>query len=199
MHKKCNLFQELILKHCLKLNADITSIFYFLFIIYGIFHYAIIQLWWTTCRFQHVCAHTWLGPHDWGHTTVPRHDCAQTRLCPDMIVPRHDCAQTHLICAQTRLCPGTLVPQHELLLWSDSIMSLVNNNIIIVFTRLIMCQLDWWKHKHAQLLLVFSNHQQYSWNISLLYYSMPTCQGTKYVSGHKHTCFCPDTIVTTRL
>ena len=65
-------------------------------------------------------------------------------------------------------------------------MSLVNNNIIIVFTRLIMCQLDWWKHKHAQLLLVFINHQQYSsWNISLLYYSMSACQGTKYVSGHK--------------
>ena len=28
---------------------------------------------------------------------------------------------------------------------------------------------------------------------------MSACQGTKYVSGHKHTCFCPDTIVTTRL
>ena len=71
--------------------------------------------------------------------------------------------------------------QHELL-WPDTIMSLVNNNIIIVSTRLIMCQLDWWKHKHAQLLLakqsviislVLSNHQQYSyWNISLFYYSM---------------------------
>ena len=31
-----------------------------------------------------------------------------------------------------------------------------------------------------------SNHQQYSsWNISLFYYSMSSCQGTKYVSGHK--------------
>ena len=115
---------------------------------------------------------------DWAHTTgptrlcpdtiVPRRDSAQTRLCPDTIVPRHDCAQTRLCpdaivprhiqfvpkhdCAHTRLCPGTLVPQHELL-WSDTIMSLVNNNIINVFTRLIMCQFDCWKHKHAQLLL----------------------------------------------
>ena len=32
-------------------------------------------------------------------------------------------------------------------------MSLVNNNIIIVSTRLIMRQLDKWKHKHAQLLV----------------------------------------------
>ena len=151
----------------------------------------------TNTRFHHVCAHTWLGPHDWAHTTVPRHDCAQTwlcpdtivsshncaqtRLCPDTIVPRHDCAaQTQLCpdtivprhdCAQTRLCPDTIVPRHDCaqthlicaqtwlcpdkheLLWSDIIMSLVNNNIIIVFTRLIMFQLDWWKHKHAQLLL----------------------------------------------
>ena len=98
---------------------------------------------------------TFVPIHDWAHKTgptrlcpdtiVPRHDCAQTRLCPDTFVPRHDCAQT-------RLWPGTLVPQHELL-WSNTIMFLVNNNIIIVFTRLIMCQLDWWKHKHAQLLL----------------------------------------------
>ena len=34
---------------------------------------------------------------------------------------------------------------------------------------------------------MFSNHQQYSsWNISLFYYCMSACQGTKYVSGHKH-------------
>ena len=44
---------------------------------------------------------TFVPIHDWAHTTVPRHDCAQARLCPDTIVPRHDCAQTHLICAQT--------------------------------------------------------------------------------------------------
>ena len=115
---------------------------------------------------RHYCAQTRLCPD----TIVPRHDvprydcaqtrCAQTRLCPDKIVPRH-------YCAQTRLCPDTIVPRHDVprhncaqtrlcqheLLWSDTIMSLVNNNIIIVFTRLIMCQLDWWKHKHAQLLL----------------------------------------------
>ena len=107
-----------------------------------------IHDWAHTIGPRHDCAQTRLCPG----TIVPRHDCAQTRLCPDTIVPRLDCAQTHLISAQTRLCPGTLVPQHELL-WSDTVMSLVNNNIIIVFIRLIMCQLDWWKHKHAQLLL----------------------------------------------
>ena len=33
---------------------------------------------------------------------------------------------------------------------------------------------------------MFSNHQQYSsWNISLFYYSMSACQGTKYVSRNK--------------
>ena len=47
-----------------------------------------------------------------------------------MIVPEHI------------LYPDILVPQHELL-WPDTIMSLVNNNIIIVSTGLIMCQLDW--------------------------------------------------------
>ena len=172
---------------------------------------------------HHVCAHTWLGPHDWAQTwlcpdtIVPRHDCDQTWLCPETIVPRHDCAQTRLSprhdCAQTRLCPDTSVPRHIsaptriIVVRYDHVLG--QYNIIIVFTRLIMWQLDWWKHKHAQLLLakrsviiqlVFSNHQQYSsWNISLFYYSMSACQGTKYVSGHKRTCFCPDTIVTTRL
>ena len=59
------------------------------------------------------------------YMTVRRHV-----FFPDMIVPRHV------------LCPDTLVPQHELL-WPDTIMSLVNNNIVIVSTRLIMCQLHW--------------------------------------------------------
>ena len=107
---------------------------------------------------RYVCAQTRLCPD----MIVPSHDCAQSELCPDMIVPRHDCTQTHLCPDTFNLCPdmivpgslypGTLVPQHKLL-WPDTIMSLVNNNIIIVFTRLIMCQLDWWKHKHVQLLL----------------------------------------------
>ena len=108
----------------------------------------------------HVCAHTRLCPHMF----VPTHVCPLTYLCPDTIVPRHDCAQTYLCpdtfvhrhisfvprydCAQTRLCQGILVPQHKLLR-PDTIMSLVNNNIIIVSTRLIMCQLDWWKHVQA--------------------------------------------------
>ena len=77
---------------------------------------------WYYSRFHHVSAHTWLGPHDWAHMTVPRHGCAQTRLCPDTIVPRHDCAHTRLCpdtivprhdCAQTRLCPDTIVPRHD--------------------------------------------------------------------------------------
>ena len=71
--------------------------------------------------FHHVCAHTWLWPHDCHHMTVPTHVCVQTRLCTYMTVSRH-------VCAQTRLCPGTLVPQHEL--WPDTIMSLDNNNIV---------------------------------------------------------------------
>ena len=79
-------------------------------------------------RFHHVCAHTWLGQHDWAqnllcpYTFVPTHVCAHTRLCPDTIVPRHVCAQTRLcphtfvpthVCAQTRLCPDTFVPIHD--------------------------------------------------------------------------------------
>ena len=98
-------------------------------------------------------------------------------------MPRHDCAQT-------RLRPGTLVPQHELLLL-DTIMSLVNNNIIIVFTRLIMCQLDWWKHKHAQLVVgeakcdYLTSVQQSPTVFLLEYFVILLCQGTKYVSGHK--------------
>ena len=142
--------------------------------------------------------------HDWAHMTVPTHVCAQTWLCPrtfdllpDMILPSHVCAHTRLcpdtfvpthVCAHTRLCPDTFVPTHvcvQTRLCPDTIMSLVNNNIIIVSIRLIMCQFDWWKHKHAQLLL--------SWHMLLL------SQGTKYVSGHKlHVGFCPDMIVTTR-
>ena len=82
---------------------------------------------------RHDYAQTWL----WPHTFVPTHVFAHTRLCPDTFMPRHDCAQTGL-------CPDAfvprhvcaLVPQHELL-WPNTIMSLVNNNIIIVSTRLI--------------------------------------------------------------
>ena len=120
--------------------------------------------------FHHVCAHTWLGPHD----------CAQTRLCSDMFVPTH-------VCEQTWLCPETLVPKHGL--WRDTIMFLDNYNIFIVYK--IMCQLDWWKHKHAHCSTVvgetkwnvlFINYcsvitmQYSSWNISWFYYNM---------SGHK--------------
>ena len=139
------------------------------------------------------------------------HVCAQTQLCPDMIVPRHiwfvprhDCAQTHLICAQTWLCPDTFVPQHEIL-WPNT---LVNNNIIIVSTILLMCQLDSSKHKHAQLLLSKRSEMWLFNYCSAINSSVPTgifryfiltCLGTIYVSGHKHTRFCTDMIVTTRL
>ena len=86
----------------------------------------------------HVCAHIRFCPDTFvptrfsPYTFVPRHVCtrhvcAHTRLCPDTFVPRHDCAHTWL-------CPDTLVPQHEL--WLDTIMSLDNNNIIIVSIRL---------------------------------------------------------------
>ena len=72
--------------------------------------------------FHHDWAHTWLSPHDWAHTIVPRHVCAQTRLCPHTFVPRHDYAHTRLcphtivprhVCAQTCLCPHTIVPTHD--------------------------------------------------------------------------------------
>ena len=119
-------------------------------------------------RFHHVCAYTWLGPHD----------CAHTRLLSDMFVPRHDCVQTWL-------CPDTLMPQHEL--WPDTIMSL-DNNITFVSTRLSMCQLDWWKHKHAQLLLV-KRSEMWLFNycsaitssipIGIFHYFIIACQGTK--------------------
>ena len=175
---------------------------------------------------------TFVPIHDWAHTTVLTHVCAKTRLCPDTFVPSHVCAQSRLfpdtfvprhVCAQTRLCPDTIVPRHDCvqtwlcpdtlapqheLLWPDTIMSLVNNNIIIVSTRLIMCQLDWWKHKHAQLLLVKRNEMWLINNCSPITSSIPfeiflyfimVCQGTKCVSGHKRTSFCPDMIVTTRL
>ena len=106
-----------------------------------------------------------------------------------MTVTRHVCAQTHLICAKTWLCPDILVPQHKLL-WPDVIMSLVNNNIIILSTRLIMCQLDWWKHKHAQLFLgiemwLFNYCTTITSSIPtrIFRYFIITCQGTKYVSG----------------
>ena len=70
-----------------------------------------------------------------GSTTfVPIHDCAHTRLCPDMIVstrlspymtvPRHVCTQTCLcpetfvprgICDQRHLCPDMIVWAHTCL------------------------------------------------------------------------------------
>ena len=147
---------------------------------------------------------------------VPRHVCAQTRLCPDTLVQGHACAQKHLCpdtivnrldCAQTRLCPDTFMPQHES--WPDTIMSLVNNNIIIVSAILIMCQLVWGKHTHVQLLLAREISEMWVFNYcSAIASSIPTgifryfiiaCQGSKYVSGHKRTRFCPNMIVTTRL
>ena len=71
----------------------------------------------------HICAHTRLCQH----TFVPRHVCSQTRLCPHSFVPKHDCAHTCL-------CPDTLVPLHES--WPDTVLSLDNDNTIIVSTRL---------------------------------------------------------------
>ena len=91
---------------------------------------------------------TFVPIHDWAHMTVPTHVCAQTRLCLDTFVPRHIFAQTHFcpdmivpnhVCAKT----DTLVPRHELL-WIDTVMSLVNNNIIIIVsTRLCVNLIDW--------------------------------------------------------
>ena len=135
--------------------------------------------------------------HDWAYTTAPTYVCAHTRLCPHTFVPRHICALTRLCpdtfvpthaCAQTRLCPDTLVPQHELL-WPDTIMSLVNNNIIIVSTRLI----------NDYLTIVHQSPSVYIPTGILFFYYIIAWQGTKYVSGHKRTRFCPDMIVTTRL
>ena len=72
--------------------------------------------------------HTFVPIHTWAHTIVPRHVCAQTRLCPDSFVPtdvcaqqpRHVCAHTRIpdtfvlthVCAQTRLCSHKFVPRH---------------------------------------------------------------------------------------
>ena len=151
-------------------------------------------------QFHHVCAHTWLGPLDWAHTNVPTHVCAQTRLCPDAIVPREDCAQTwlcpdmivptqsspymtvprhvcaqtHLICTQTWLWwmyPYTLVPKHELL-WPDMFMSLVNNNVVIVSTRLICVKLI----NYVSIYTFLPRH--------VCDHTIITCQGTN-VFGHK--------------
>ena len=168
----------------------------------------------VTIVHRHVCAHTRLSPD----TFMPRHVCAQTHLCPDTFVPRHDCA--HMIkpihdcapkhvCAQIRLCPDIfdwcpdmIVPRHES--WPDKIMY---NNIIDYCVHKIMRQLDWWKDKHAQLLLA-KRCEMWLFNYcSAITSSIPTgifhyfiiCQDTKYVSGHKRTRFCRDMIVTTRL
>ena len=85
--------------------------------------------------FHHVCAHTYLSPHDCAqtrlcpHMFITRHICAKTRLCPHMFVTRHIFAQTLLgpdmfvprhICAQTHLCPDTFVPRHVIIVWSQS-------------------------------------------------------------------------------
>ena len=57
-----------------------------------------------------------------------------------------------------------------------------------------MCQLDWWKHKHAQLLLAKRSEVWLFNYCSAITSSIPTgifryfiiaFQGTKYVSGHK--------------
>ena len=130
----------------------------------------------TTRLWPHDCAHTCLCPH----TFVLTHVCAQTDLCPEMIAPRYVSAQ---IC-----------------LWPDMIMSLANNTIIIVSTRLIMCQLDWWKHKQLCLvdtiiMLLAKRSEMWLFNYcSAITSSIPngifrnfiiTCQGTN-MSGHKH-------------
>ena len=157
-----------------------------------------IHDWAHTTVPTHVCAQTWLCPHTFDLSPdmiLPSHVCAHTRLCPDTFVPTHVCAHTRLcphtfvpthVCVQTRLCPDTSVPQHELL-WPDTIMSLVNNNIIIVSTRLIMCQLDWWKHKHAQLLL--------SWHM-LLSRAPNMCLSTNYTLVSVLTWLWPCDIIT---
>ena len=127
--------------------------------------------------FLHVCTHTWLGPHYCDHITLPTHVCAQTRLCPHIFVPRHDWAQI-------RLCPDTLVPQHEL--WPDTIMSLDNNKYYNCVHK-IMCQLDWWKHKNAQLLLVKRSEKWLFHYCSAFTSSIPTVIFRYFiVSGHKH-------------
>ena len=57
-----------------------------------------------------------------------------------------------------------------------------------------MCQLDWWKHKHAQLLLAKRSKMWLFNYCSAITSSIPTgifryfiiaCQGIKYESGHK--------------
>ena len=122
-----------------------------------------------------MCPDTFVPTHLCPHTFVPRHVRAQTHLCPHMTVP-------------TWLSPHMTVPRH---VWAPD---------MIVPRHISTCQLDWWKHKHAQLLLakrserrlfnyvLFSNQQQYCyWNSSLIYYCMPghqicvwaqTCLGT---------------------
>ena len=106
----------------------------------------------------HVFAHTRLCPHSLcPNTFVPIQVCAHTRLCQNMFVPKH-------VCAHIRLYPDKLVPIHEL--WPHMIMSLVNNNIIIVSTRLwvnligqntSMLSCCWMWNVIIQQL--FSNHQ----------------------------------------
>ena len=151
---------------------------------------------------RHVCAQTRLYPH----TFVPKHICADTRLCPHMLVPTHVCARTRLcphtfvprhVCAHTCLCPSTLVPQHEL--WPDTNMSLDDNNIIIVSTRLWLCQLDWWKHR-AQTCLGTYVHVRSCLDT---FVSIHDCDHTIIMSGHKkisgHKRVWPQTCVSTNV
>ena len=59
-----------------------------------------------------------------------------------------------------------------------------------------MCQLYWWKHMHAQQLLLAKRSEMWLFNYcSAITSSIPTgifrnfiitCQGTKYVPGHNH-------------
>ena len=77
---------------------------------------------------------------------VPPHLCpymiGPTRLCPETFVPRHICAQTRLCPDTFDLCPDTFMSRHisapTRIIVADTIMSLVNNNIVIVSTRLIV-------------------------------------------------------------
>ena len=147
----------------------------------------------------HVCTHTRLCPHMF----VPTHV-----FCPDTFMPRHDCAY---MIVPTWLCtcmtvPRHIVPQHEL--WPDTIMALdnntnhpdvsrafnilhYNNNIIIVSTRLCVNLIDentnmlnccWRSEVKCDYLTTV---QQLPCSIPFFRNFIITCQGTKYVSGHK--------------
>ena len=134
-----------------------------------------------TRLWSHDCAHTRLCPHTFVHTRI----FSQTHLCPDMIVPTH-------VCAQAWLCPDTLVPQHEL--WPDMIMSLENNYIINVSTRLCvnfigentsMLNCCWRSEVKCDYFTKYCLIITSSYPTGIFRNFIITCQGTKYVSGHK--------------